>query len=235
MKMKNKLITISLSSGFAFALAFAAWLTGTALAQDATKPMKPMKDGEHQLMLNTPAQACGMEMMNGKMIERCQEMMKEKQKMKEDMKAHDAELTEHVAKMNSAPEDKKMDLMATVITHMVDQRIAMDARKAMMEEEMMQHMMQHMADGQGIHGAVPDDEGNEGHGRKIGGSPQTTSTRTEMIVERYNGPQRNPHANQAGNAGDCTSDAHSSLPWRRVLARDGLVVAQPKALYDEPN
>jgi hypothetical protein len=75
----------------------------------------------------------GKMMMEGKMKEQCQ-------KMKEDMKAQDAELTEQVAKMNSAPEDKKMSLMADVITHMVEQRIAMDARKAKMEEEMMQHM-----------------------------------------------------------------------------------------------
>src|ERR1035437_4606323 len=86
----------------------------------------------------------GKMMMEGKMKEQCQKMKEQKQKMKEDMKAQDAELTEQVAKMNSAPEDKKMSLMADVITHMAEQRIAMDARKAKMEEEMMQHMMQHM-------------------------------------------------------------------------------------------
>jgi ethanolamine utilization protein EutQ (cupin superfamily) len=64
--------------------------------------------------------------------------------MKEDMKAQDSELTKQIAKMNRAPKDKKMNLMAAVITHMVEQRIAMDARKAKMEEEMMQHMMKHM-------------------------------------------------------------------------------------------
>jgi hypothetical protein len=37
-----------------------------------------------------------------------------------------------------------MGLMAGVLTHMVEQRIAMDARKAQMEEAMMKHMMQHM-------------------------------------------------------------------------------------------
>lgn len=31
-----------------------------------------------------------------------------------------------------------------------------------------------------------------------------------MIAERHNA------ANQAGNAGDCTSGAHSSLPWQRL-------------------
>ena len=78
------------------------------------------------------------------MMERCQEMKEQKQKMMEDTKAQDAELTAQVAEMNSAPEDKKMSLMAAVITHMVEQRIAMDARKAKMEEEMMKHMMEHM-------------------------------------------------------------------------------------------
>ncbi len=86
----------------------------------------------------------GKMMMQGKMREQCQEMKDQKQKMKEDMKAQDAELTEHVAKMNSAPADKQMAVMAALITHMVEQRIAMDARMAKMHEEMMQHMMQHM-------------------------------------------------------------------------------------------
>ena len=86
----------------------------------------------------------GKNMTEAKMMERCQEMKEQKQKMMEAMKAQDAELTEQLTKMNSAPEDKKMSLMAAVITHMVEQRITMDARKAKMEEEMMKHMMEHM-------------------------------------------------------------------------------------------
>lgn len=39
---------------------------------------------------------------------------------------------------------------------------------------------------------------------------------SERIAERYNASQHNLHANQAGNAGDCTSGAQSSLPWRRL-------------------
>ena len=78
------------------------------------------------------------------MMERCQEMKEQKQKLKEDMKAQDAQLTEQLANMNRAPEDKQTGLMAGVLTNMVEQRIAMDARKAQMEEAMMQHMMQHM-------------------------------------------------------------------------------------------
>jgi len=86
----------------------------------------------------------GKNMTEAKMMEHCQEMKEQKQKMKADMKAHDAELTEQVAKMNNASEDKKMGLMAAVITHMVELRITMDERKARMEDEMMKHMMRHM-------------------------------------------------------------------------------------------
>jgi hypothetical protein len=78
------------------------------------------------------------------MMERCQEMKEQKQKLKEDMKAQDAQLTEQLANMNRAPADKQTGLMAGVLTNMVEQRIAMDARKAQMEEAMMKHMMQHM-------------------------------------------------------------------------------------------
>ena len=78
------------------------------------------------------------------MMKQCQEMKEKKQSMKEDSAAQDRELTEQISKMNRAPEDQKMGLMAAVITHMVEQRITMDARKAKMEEEMMKHMMQHM-------------------------------------------------------------------------------------------
>src|ERR1019366_4189784 len=86
----------------------------------------------------------GKMMMESKMTERCQAMKEQKAKMMADMKAQDADLTEQLTKMNNAPEDKKMGMMAAVLTHMVEQRITMDARKAKMDEEMMQHMMQHM-------------------------------------------------------------------------------------------
>lgn len=86
----------------------------------------------------------GKMMMEGKMMERCQEMKEQKQKIMADMNAQDAELTEQVARMNSAPEDKKLGLLAAVVTRMVEQRIAMNARMAKMQEEMMKHMMEHM-------------------------------------------------------------------------------------------
>jgi hypothetical protein len=88
--------------------------------------------------------AKGKMMMESKMMESCQAMKDKKEKMQADMKAQDADLTEHVAKMNRAPEAEKMSVMAAVITHMVEQRIAMNARMAKMQDEMMAHMMQHM-------------------------------------------------------------------------------------------
>ena len=111
----------------------------------------------------------GKKMMEGKMMERCQAMKEQKQKMKEDMKAQNAELTEHVAKMNSAPEAKKVGLMAAVITHLVEQRITMDARKAKMEEEMMKHMMQHMQMGKESMAQCPMMKGMKGMDEKSAG------------------------------------------------------------------
>ncbi len=96
------------------------------------------------LQAHSAEPASGKVMMEGKMMERCQEMMEQKQKMREDLKSQDAELTAQVAVMNSATDDKKMGLMAAVVTKMVEQRSTMDARKAKMEEEMRQHMRQHM-------------------------------------------------------------------------------------------
>ena len=103
------------------------------------------------------------------MMEQCQEMKEQKTKMKADMKAHDTQLTEQLAAMNRAPEDKKTDLMAAVITGMVEQRITMDARKAKMEEKMMQHMMQHMEMGKESMAKCPMMKGMKGMDEKSAG------------------------------------------------------------------
>jgi hypothetical protein len=86
----------------------------------------------------------GKMMTDAKMMEGCQGMKAQKQKMKEDMKAQDARLTEQLAEMKSAPENRKLDLMAAVVTQIVEQRTAMHARMEKMQEGMMNHMMQHM-------------------------------------------------------------------------------------------
>ena len=90
------------------------------------------------------AEEMKMDMSKDGMMKQCQEMMEQKQKMKEEMKVQDAQLTEQLAQMNRAPDDKKLALMAAVLTQMVEQRISMDEKKAKMEEGMMKHMMEHM-------------------------------------------------------------------------------------------
>jgi len=134
-------------SSLALALALAIWSTVHARSAE-------------------PAE--GKMMTEAKMMERCQAMKEQKEKMMADMKAQDAELTEQLTKMNSAPEDKKMGLMAAVLTHMVEQRITMDARKAKMEEAMMQHMMQHMQMGKESMAQCPMMKGMKGMGEKSG-------------------------------------------------------------------
>ncbi len=97
----------------------------------------------------------GEKMSESKGMQRCQEMKEMKAKMRADMKVHDAQFTEELATMNRASQDKKTDLMAAVVTHMVEHRIAMDALNAKMEDKMMQHMMQHMEMGKESMGKCP--------------------------------------------------------------------------------
>ena len=118
--MKNQTHTnLPIRYSFALALALAIWSPVPARSAEAAE---------------------GEKMTEAKMMEQCQEMKAQKAKMKADMKAQDADLTAQLTEMNRAPQNQKTDLMAAVVTHMVEQRIAMDARKAKMEDEMMLHM-----------------------------------------------------------------------------------------------
>ncbi len=124
------------------ALAFTVTV-GAAAQHEQHGQVKPqIGSGDQSKVMPDPANKGGM--MAGKMMENCQEMKAQKQKMKEDMASQNAQLTQLLARMNSAPESEKAGLMASVLTQLVEQRITMDARKAKMEEAMMQHMMQHM-------------------------------------------------------------------------------------------
>jgi len=87
--------------------------------------------------------AAGPEMMKSQKMGCCQEMMQQQQKMMAEIKAQDAELTAQVAVMNSAPEDKKLGLLAAVVTRLVEQRTAMNAQMEKMHDGMKQHMMGH--------------------------------------------------------------------------------------------
>jgi hypothetical protein len=130
-----------LRSSLVVALGLALWCPGNAQAAE------PAADGT------------GME---AKMKQGCQEMMQKKAKMMEETKAGDATLTEELGNLNAAPDDKKIELMTVVITHMAEQRIAEHARMAKMQEQMMQHMMGHMQMGKESMSMCPMMKGMDG-------------------------------------------------------------------------
>ena len=106
------------------------------------------------------------------MMEHCQQMMKQKQKMMADMQAEDTELTSQLAKMNGAPEDKKMDLLADIVNQLVKQRTARDASHAKMQEKMMQHMMEHMQMGRESMSQCPMMKGMKGMHKNADTTPK---------------------------------------------------------------
>ena len=148
--MKNQTnTTFAIRSSVALALAVAIW-----------SPLHAQSTG--------PAE--GKPMTATAMMERCEEMQQQKQSLNDDIKAQNAQLTKQLANMNRAPEDQKTDLMAAVLTRMVEQRIAMDARKAQMEEAMMQHMMLHMQMGKESMSQCPLMKGMKDMGDKSAGA-----------------------------------------------------------------
>ena len=112
-----------IGSSIALGLAFAAW-----------SPLMAQPAGAPPAAVPTDAQ----------MAAHCKEMKDAKTKFADDVKAEDALLTEEVTAMNGAADEKTLGLLAAVVTRMAGQRVAMDARRAAMEDSMMQHMMQHM-------------------------------------------------------------------------------------------
>ena len=137
-----------LSSSIALALAFT--LSGSLNAQPAAP------DKAHM----------------GQMMAGCEAMKAQKQKMQADMKAQDTQLLGEITQLKSAPDKQKVNLMAGVLSRMVDQRIAMDERKAQMEQQMMQHMMQHMQMGKKSMAGCPMMKGPMMHGMpKAGEAP----------------------------------------------------------------
>lgn len=77
-------------------------------------------------------------------MQKCQGMMQQRQKMMDGVKAQDTQLSQMVAQLNGASRDQKIDLMADILTKMVEQRKATHERMETMQARMMQHMMGHM-------------------------------------------------------------------------------------------
>ena len=118
--MKIQLIKhLAIRSGLALAMALALGTPGMAQPTDHSKM-------DHSKMDHAKMNSDHMK-----------EMMAE-------MKAQDAELTAQIARMNSATREAKLDMMAEILTKMVDQRTAMNARMEQMHGEMMKHMQMGM-------------------------------------------------------------------------------------------
>ncbi len=124
-----------------------------------------------------PEPGTGKQPMEGKMKRSCQAMMEMKKKMMADMKTQDAELTTEVARMNSAPEDQKLDLTTAIVTRMLEQQTAMHARTAKMQDEMMKHMMQHMQMGNDSMAPCPMMKGMKGMDEGSAGAPKVSQTK----------------------------------------------------------
>jgi hypothetical protein len=91
-------------------------------------------------MAQSPEAGHRKKMISGKRAEHCAEMKQHHQKMMEEMKARDAELDELAAKMNAAPQDQKVDLMAEIVTRMVKERSAMHAKMEGVQGGMLERM-----------------------------------------------------------------------------------------------
>lgn len=103
-----------------------------------------------------------------KIMDCCKSMKDQQQKMMAEMKADDVELTAQIAKMNSAPKDKKVDLLAAVVTRMAEQRVAASVRMEKMHEAMAEHMMKHI---QMDKGSMSDHPMTNGMDQKSGDAP----------------------------------------------------------------
>lgn len=97
--------------------------------------------------------ADGKMMMGGKMMSetnmmpRSQAMQEQREKIIADMKVQDAELAGQIYEMNHAAADKKLDLMAAIVTRMAAQRTAMNARMEAMHEAMVKNTQMEQENG----------------------------------------------------------------------------------------
>jgi hypothetical protein len=163
--MKQQLNTnLIIRSSLALALALTIWAPVQTQSAEPAEGKMMMGDKMMADATNTPAPGDMQQqpMTKDKMMAACQKMKEQKQKMQADMMAQGAQLTEQITEMNRAPADQKLDLMAAILTRMEAQKLTMDARKAKMEEAMMQHMMQHMQMGKDSMAQCPMMKGMKG-------------------------------------------------------------------------
>lgn len=111
-------------------------VTGLSAQTTQTPPMPKM-----------PHQMTDQMKMSSDMAAKCKAMMAEHGAMMADRKAADERLDGLVAKMNGASASAKLEATTAVVTEMVKQRHAMDGAMMKMQQGMMTHMMEHMAEG----------------------------------------------------------------------------------------
>ena len=95
--------------------------------------------------------------MHGGGMDGWKEMMQQRHKIMEAMKAQDAELTKMVDTMNRAQGDQKQAIMADIVTRLVKQRADMDRQLEQMQEHMKRHMEGRMSHGS-MHGRDCDED-----------------------------------------------------------------------------
>jgi hypothetical protein len=131
-------------TGLALALALAI---GSPVQAQTTEPATPKTTTmDHSKMDHSKMDHSKMDhsKMDTSKMEHSKMMMERCQGMMADMKSQDAELTQQVARMNSATGEAKINLLAEIITHMSEQRAAMNTKMAGMHMEMMKHMQMGM-------------------------------------------------------------------------------------------
>ena len=130
--MKNRTHTnLIIRSSLALALALALWSPGQARSAE---PAAGMMMGE-KIMSET------------NMTPRYQAMQEQREKMMADLKVQDVQLAGEIYKMNHAAADKKLDLMAAIVTRMAAQRTSMNARMEAMHEAMVKNTQMEQENG----------------------------------------------------------------------------------------
>jgi len=81
------------------------------------------------------------------MAAHCRTLKSQSESLMAEMKAQDAALAEQLATMNGASDENKVGLLAAVVTRLVEERAALDARLENLHQSMMQHMSQHLQAG----------------------------------------------------------------------------------------
>lgn len=95
-------------------------------------------------------------MMNdAQMMNQCTKIQAHRQHIAEDLKAEDDELAARVVQLNAAPADKKTAELSVIVTRLVEQRTATHARQSQTEQEMMQHLLQHLQMGKSSLASCP--------------------------------------------------------------------------------